>query len=135
MYRSDRWLSKLHFGNDERQVYVRIELLKWDRVALTVRFHQPPGMILRTDLLGRAGPKEFTLADRHGQTVTRKSLATGEVVELAISLKDLQLAPGMPVSFQVQLTHDEMEAESFPANVPIEFALLDEELALHHWIV
>jgi alpha-amylase/alpha-mannosidase (GH57 family) len=135
MYRSDRWLSKLHFGNDERQLYVRIELLKWDRVALTVRFHQPPGMILRTDLVGRAGPKEFTLADRHGQTVTRKSLATGELVELAISLKDLQLAPGMPVSFQVQLTHDEMEAESFPANVPIEFALLDEELALHHWIV
>ena len=136
MYRSDRWLNKLRFGNDQRHLYLRLELLKRDRVAVNVKFHQPSGSVLRTDALGSAsGRGEFSLIDREGRTVTRKSLATAEVVELAVPLEDLGVAPGAPVSFQVQLTLDQIEIERSPENVPIEFTLLDDDLVAQNWLV
>ena len=46
MYRSDRWLNKLRFGNDQRHLYLRLELLKRERVAVNVKFHQPSGIVL-----------------------------------------------------------------------------------------
>jgi alpha-amylase/alpha-mannosidase (GH57 family) len=136
MYRSDRWLNKLRFGNDQRHLYLRLELLKRDRVAVNVKFHQPSESVLRTDALGPAsGRGEFSLIDREGRMVTRKSLATAEVVELAVPLEDLGVAPGAPVSFQVQLTLDQIEIERSPENVPIEFTLLDDDLVAQNWFV
>jgi alpha-amylase/alpha-mannosidase (GH57 family) len=134
MYRSERWLRKLFFGNDEHHFYLRLDFLRSERLAVTVHFHQPGGYVLKTDLLG-AGSHEFSLTTAEGAVVLRKGLACGEIVELAVPLADLGVAPGNVLSFQVRLSRDAIERECCPEKVPIEFTLVTPEFALRNWIV
>ena len=135
MYRSENWLSKIHFGNDDTHLYLRFDLVKRKQVALTIQFYQPDGITLVTEPLAQNGSPQFVIADRTGQPLARRTFACAEIAEIAVPLTDLGLAATMPVSFQVRLKEDHLEADTFPAHVPIEFDLLDRELALHHWMV
>jgi hypothetical protein len=89
---------------------------------------------LKTDLLG-AGSHEFSQTTAEGAVVLRKGLACGEIVELAVPLADLGVAPGNVLSFQVRLSRDAIERECCPEKVPIEFTLVTPEFALRNWIV
>lgn len=135
MYRSERCLEKLYFGNDERNLYLRLDFATWRRFALAVQFHAPAGVTLKTDVLTRRGVQEYSLTIADGQTVTRKSIAAANIVELAIPLADLGLAPSAPVSFQVRLLEEGIERECYPEFIPIQFPVLSEEFALQNWMV
>ena len=135
MYRAERFVSKIHFGSDARMLYVRLDLVKRDRLALTVQFHQPAEIEIQTDAIDAAGMHEFRILHRGTPLRTCRSLVSGEHLELGIPLADLGLAAGAPVSFQVRVFKDGIERECYPENVPIQFTLPGEQAALAGWFV
>ncbi|MDB6171574.1 MAG: alpha-amylase/alpha-mannosidase family [Chthoniobacteraceae bacterium] len=135
MYRSERFLNKMHFGNDEEHLYLRLDLRKWGRVSLQVQFHEPAGVSIRTGILTRHGLQQYSLTKANGEVVSLNNLAAAEVVELSIPLAELHIGPGVQVHFQVRLSEDGIERECYPESVPIQFPLLSEEFALQNWMV
>jgi alpha-amylase/alpha-mannosidase (GH57 family) len=134
MYRSERWLRKMFFGNDEDHFYLRLDFLRKEKLALAIDFQRPAGVVVNADLV-TAGLHEFALTRTRGEVISRQGLAYGEIVELAVPLADLGLAPGDVVSFQVRLSRDGIERECSPEKVPIEFVLVTNEFALRNWMV
>ncbi len=135
MYRSERFLTKMYFGNDERYFYLRLDLRKWGRVSLSVQFHEPAGVTLKTGTLTRQGLQDYLLTKADGTVVTLKNLASAEIVELSIPLAEMGVGPGAQVHFQVRLSEDGIERECYPESVPIQFPLLSEEFSLQNWMV
>ena len=135
MYRAERIVGKIHFGSDERALFLRVDLRKWEPVALTVEFHQPAGVLVRTGVLTRGGAGEFTIEKAGGEKLTRTSLVVGDAIEFALPLADLGLAGEAPVAFQVRVFRDGIERECYPENAPIQFTLLGADFALRNWIV
>ncbi len=135
MYRAERIVGKIHFGSDERALFLRVDLRKWEPVALTVEFHQPAGVLVRTGVLARGGAGEFTIEKAGGEKLTRTSLVVGDSIEFALPLADLGLAGEAPVAFQVRVFRDGIERECYPENAPIQFTLLGADFALRNWIV
>ena len=135
MYRSERWINELHFGNDAQNFYLRVDLLKWERVSVSIDFYQPSSVHIETETLSRSGGQTFSVSAPNRETVTRTSIAAVETVEMAIPFADLGIVPGTRVSFQVRLTQDGIERECCPERVPVELTLFNEELALHNWLV
>ena len=135
MYRSERSVLQIFFGNDERHLYLRVDFATWDHTALSVHFHTPAEVVLNSAITRGPGPQEFSIASTNGETLLRDTSASGEIFELAVSLVDLGAAPGDLVRFQVRVWQNALERECHPGLVPIEFTLLSEEAALQHWIV
>ena len=135
MHRADRWLKKLYFANDDRTLYLRLDPEKWTPVKVSVRFEKPASLRVETGTLERRGGQEFSIVTAAGETKARSTLAVDDIVEIAVALEDLSLEPGAAVSFQVAIFADGLLRETHPQNVPIEFTLVSEELALEHWIV
>ena len=135
MYRAERIVSKIHFGSDARALFLRVDLRKWEPVALTVEFHQPAGVVVRTGVLARGGAGEFTIEKAGGEKLARTSLVVRDAIEFALPLADLDLAGEAPVAFQVRVFRDGIERECYPENAPIQFTLLGADFALRNWIV
>ncbi len=135
MYRAERIVGKIHFGSDDRALFLRVDLRKWEPVALTVEFHQPAGVLVRTGVLTRGGAGEFTIEKAGGEKLTRTSLVVNDAIEFALPLSDLGLAGEAPVAFQVRVFRDGIERECYPENAPIQFTLLGADFALRNWIV
>jgi hypothetical protein len=81
MYRSEWQVTQLQFGNDLQNFYLRVDLSRWDAVALSVHFRQPEKVVLKSGQLHRRGLQEFTLTLADGTARTRKTLAAVEIVE------------------------------------------------------
>ena len=135
MYRAERIVSKIEFGNDERTLFLRVDLRKWEPLALTLQFLQPVETLVCTGLLTRGGAGEFTIEKTGAAKITRSSLVVNDAIEFAIPLADLGLAGGAPVAFQVRVFRDGIERECYPENAPIQFTLLGADFALRNWIV
>jgi hypothetical protein len=135
MYRSDRLIHQVYFGNDERFLYVRCDFRKWESMALVIRFHQPAEYLVETQTLTRTGVQEFTLRKPDGRTVTRDTLAVEDIVEIAVSLEDLGISGEGQIAFQVKALKDGIERECHPETTPIQFALLGADFALRNWVV
>jgi alpha-amylase/alpha-mannosidase (GH57 family) len=135
MYRSDRLVQQIFFGNDERFLYLRCDFRKWDSVSLLVRFHQPAGYALETGALAQTGAQEFALRKPDGKTVARDTLAVDDILELAVPLADLGITGEGQVAFQLKVLKDGIERECYPETTPIQFALLGADFALRNWTV
>ena len=135
MYRAERIVSKIQFGSDERTLFLRVDLRKWEPLTLTVQFLQPAETLVRTGLLTRGGAGEFTIEKTGAAKLTRSSLVVNDAIEFAIPLADLGLAGVAPVAFQVRVFRDGIERECYPENAPIQFTLLGTDFALRNWIV
>ena len=135
MYRAERMVSEIHFGSDERTFFLRVDLRKWQELALTVQFHEPAGTVVRTGVLARRGTAEFTVEKPGCERRTRTSLVVNDGVKLSLSLADLGLADGASVAFQVRVFRNGIERECYPENAPIQFTLLGADFALQNWIV
>ena len=135
MSRSDRIVDEIQFGSDDRMLFLRMGLRKWEQLAFTVEFHQPAGIVVRTGPLARHGAGEFTIETPGGESRTRTSLIVKGATELAIPLADLGLAGEASVAFQVRVFRDGIERECHPESAPIQFTLLGADFALRNWIV
>jgi alpha-amylase/alpha-mannosidase (GH57 family) len=136
MHRADRVVDAIHFGSDEHTLFLRIDIHKWQPMAVEIRFHEPGGFSVRTGLLHRGESAEWKLRTADGREVTRADIVVREAVKLAIPLADLGLAGEASVAFQVRLFGpDEIERECYPETAPIQFTLLGLDFALRNWIV
>ena len=113
MYRAERLITQIQFGNSEETLFVRVELDRPAVATLIVQFHQPSEVRLEKVL----GPTD------------RKS------VIFAVPLAGLGAVGEAPVAFQVKLIQDGIERECYPESVPIQFTLLGHDFVLRNWIV
>jgi alpha-amylase/alpha-mannosidase (GH57 family) len=139
MFRAPRHLQRMLFGADAERLYLRFDLRQWEPFRLRIVFQEPAGAVVESEVIDRdAAPSEFSIARNGSAPIRRRTLAVAEVVEMSIGLRDLGLSGGLEkakISFQVKLLQDGQERESYPANVPIQFPLANEEAALEQWIV
>lgn len=135
MFRSDRLVHRIHFGSDEANFYLRLDLHRWEPFVLTVQFFEPAAAKLHTDAIERGGNAQFTVTGADGKTRRCATLAASDIIELAIPLADLGPVGAGAVSFQVRLVQEGIDREQYPERVPIRCALLGEEFALEHWVV
>jgi hypothetical protein len=135
MHRSERFLRKLHFGNDAERFSLRLDFEKWEPVSLELRFHPPDGVLVQAGPLERnaIGAIQIPSAGAAGRNGTQ--LAAGDLIELSIPLAELGLTPGEQVSFQLRIVRDGIERERHPETGAIQFQLLDQEVPLENWIV
>lgn len=114
MYRAERWVTRIHFGNSEDAFFIRVDLRKHQPSArLVLQFQQP------TTLRIEIGPPSSD----------HRSVVFG------LPLADLGVAEGGSVAFQIKVVQDEIERECYPENVPIQFGLVGKDFLLRHWIV
>jgi alpha-amylase/alpha-mannosidase (GH57 family) len=135
MYRSERFVRRILFGNDGESLSLQIEFVKWEPVEVQVRFLQPAGVIVETGVLARGAGGRLTVHRQSAGARSYGSVGAGEIIELCLPLAALSLAPGDPVSFQLRVLRDGIEREIHPEGSSIQFTLLDDQSALEHWIV
>ncbi|MEQ1862959.1 MAG: glycoside hydrolase family 57 protein [Chthoniobacteraceae bacterium] len=135
MARGGDAVTRILFGNDDRYLYLHVELDTAGAPAVAVRFQKPDGVELRCGPL--AEPLSEPVRIRRGGGEERRAglLAFDEILELAIPLEALGASPGEVVSFQLAVVRDGIEDEQHPATTAIEFPLLNEEWALENWSV
>lgn len=113
MYRAERLVSRVQFGNNEETFFIRIDLRKRAAAELIVQFHQPAEQQVKIALAGVRSP----------------------FVHTGIPLAELGLAGEMPLAFQVKVMQDGIELECYPESAPIQFPLLGRDFAMRNWIV
>lgn len=137
MYRSDRVLKQIHFGNDSECLYLRLDPAVWRNVRICIEFHGPRCAKLEFALMPCAGVEPCRWTDASGGRSLAGKLASRDVVELALplSLLDGEGKGGEPVRFQVKVLEGGLELECYPERVPIEFNPTRKDYALEHWMV
>jgi alpha-amylase/alpha-mannosidase (GH57 family) len=135
--RADRCVDRILFGSDERMIYLRLDLAKWASIAIEVLFQKPAAVTVETGPIARRGAQDFTVARPNGYRVKHPTLAAHEVIEIAVPLGDLGIAPGAveTIAFQVRVLVDGAEHERYPARAPIQFTTPGAEFALENWSV
>ncbi len=135
MYRSERILKEIHFGNDSESLYLRLDPLLWKNVTVRIEFHGPRHAALEFALESFVGLASYRWTDASGTVSQHRALAAIEVVELAVPLSRLGLDGEEIVRFQVKVLEGGLERECYPERVPIEFNLTRKDYALEHWMV
>ena len=113
MYRAERLISRIQFGNNEEMLFLRVDLRKRAAAELVVHFHQP------VEHQARLGPL----------TTNRGFIHAG------LPFTDFGATADTLVAFQVKVVQDGIELECYPESAPIQFALLGKDMALRNWIV
>jgi alpha-amylase/alpha-mannosidase (GH57 family) len=113
MYRAERLISRIQFGNDQERLFLRVDLRKRASAELLVHFHQPMD-----------------------QQVSLGPLTTNRgFVHAALPFSKIGAAADAPVAFQVKVIQERIELECYPESAPIQFRLLGRDFALQNWIV
>ncbi len=136
MYASRQSLKKIHYGYDAENLYFRVDQLEMIRrlagqqgvfeIRLTAKelFH------VRWNL----GSNELDIYQA-GEVVASGSVASDQVLELAVPLKELQLHPGDMIGLSCHVYKDKRENGRWPTEGSASFcyrgAVLDEE----NWLV
>ena len=113
MYRAERLVSRIQFGNNEEMLFIRVDLRKRARGELVVHFQQPTE---------RQVPVGFSATE-------------GSFVHFGLPLAELNVVADAPLAFQVKVMQDGIELECYPESAPIQFTLLGKDFALRNWIV
>ena len=135
MYRSERFLEKMYFGFDDNTFYLRLDLLKWDHIAVSVKFFQPEGFLLKTGVINRGGQQAYTITTPAGKALKRETFAAADIIEWSVAVADLGLVAKAAVSFQVSVLQDGIERESYPESGPIQLTVPSAEFAIRNWVV
>ncbi|MEI9893596.1 MAG: hypothetical protein WDN28_06780 [Chthoniobacter sp.] len=113
MYRGERLIQRIRFGNNEETFFIRVDLRKRVVAELIVQFHQP--------------------------IERRVSIALGEAkgtfVQVGVPLAELGVKGDGSLAFQVKVIQHGIELECYPESAPIQFALVGPDFALRNWIV
>jgi len=148
MHQNDRRASNLtllQFGFDRERLYVRLDASR--RVAdllvegyeFSLKFIHPEGV--RFSIRQTAGKLRGLFWDRRSKAphwVERgtggAAVAAGSVLELALPLQDLGVAPGDVVAFFVSVYDAaDAELERHPAHRPLESDVPDEQFEARNW--
>jgi alpha-amylase/alpha-mannosidase (GH57 family) len=135
MYRSDRVMKRICFGNDAEHLFLRFEMDAWEGKTLRVEFHGGASCSLELGPLRATEGEKYRLWNAAGKKQSREGWVAEEVVEVKVALRDLPLNGEDYLRFQVKLLEGEIERERYPERVPIEFLLTGNQYALKNWLV
>jgi hypothetical protein len=113
MYRAERLVSRIQFGNNDEMLFIRIDLRKRAHGELVVHFQQPT----------------------ERQVPVRFSATEDSFVHFGLPLAELDVVADAPLAFQVKVMRDGIELECYPELAPIQFTPLGKDFALRNWIV
>jgi hypothetical protein len=113
MYRAERLIGRIQFGNNEESLFIRVDLRKRATAELIVHFHHPVERQVKVTLDGVKRP----------------------FVQTAVQLAELGIAGDTPLAFQIKVVQEGIEIECYPESAPIQFPLLGQDFALRNWIV
>ena len=78
MYRSERILKEIHFGNDTESLYLRLDPLLWKSVTVRIEFHGPRHAALEFALESFVGLASYRWTDALGTVSQHRALAALE---------------------------------------------------------
>jgi alpha-amylase/alpha-mannosidase (GH57 family) len=138
-------VTLVHFGFDHARLFVRVDAarpivdLLADGIELSLKFFTPAGVRFSvSESLGRTTGTFWDRRDEKPYWSRRGAggaiVATGAVLEVALTFEDLALTPGQPVAFFVALYDAAgVELERHPAHRPIEALAPDDLFEARHW--
>ena len=135
MYRSERNLKQIFFGNDSEFLYLRVDPQRQKGASVRVDFHGTSPGCLEFGPVGKGEIGTYCWTDAQGKRSERADIAAGEVVELKVPLGLLGLDGESTVRFQVKVFEEGLERECYPERVPIEFSLTRRDYVLENWMV
>jgi alpha-amylase/alpha-mannosidase (GH57 family) len=139
MYRSERLLKQIYFGNDSVCLYIRLDPQRCKSATIRVEFYGPEPASLEFPLLPYPRVSAYNWSRNLDMVLPCKALVIGEVIELAVPLALLGAEAGVRVRFQVKVIErggeGEIETECYPERVPFEYDFLRKDHAVEHWIV
>jgi hypothetical protein len=127
-------------------LYVRLDLgrpaadLLADGYEFALTFLSPPGV--RFSIRQADGRLAGVLRDRRGEDGawqdrgrTGAAVAAGTIIEVALPLAELGLAPAAPLAFLVTVyDSDRNEIERHPTHRPVEVTVPDERFEARNWM-
>ncbi len=137
-------VQQVHFGFDERQLYVRLDPAPEGRARLRAA---------TLELLLRDDAREFSLTAplaSHALRIRQRrldgtaafadggaagELAFDEIVELAVPFAALGLGPGARAELAVRILEDGVPLARYPRDAHLPIAVPDENFAADHWSV
>jgi alpha-amylase/alpha-mannosidase (GH57 family) len=143
MHRSEGFLGAIHFGCDLQNFYLRADVRRKDQLpsnnALRVTFIQPHPHALIVPRLSRGQPA-CELWDTSPEAAPKKlgeikDIRCEEIVEMAIPLTALGLAPREQAAFFVRVLDGDVELERLPELGALSFTVPDEDFASENWRV
>ena len=137
-------VTLVEFGFDLENLYLRIDgsrrmddVLSSGGLDLSVNFLKPAGVKVIVRL--QSGSPQVRLLDRNGADRPFESeapeiqAAVGQVAELRVPFRCLDVSTAAPVAFIVALNRDAAEIEHHPRHRAIEFAVPDREFSATNW--
>ncbi|HPQ71444.1 MAG TPA: glycoside hydrolase family 57 protein [bacterium] len=147
MHLSKNILHKLYFGFDQQNLYLRLdpsdECLAYGENGLRVVI-QLQGQVERQVsfpfALGDAELREYELLapddlSRWETVAQHDGVRVGEIAEVAVPFKLLDVSPGQPLWFVIYLMKGEVEEDRFPKNGRVMIYVPDENYDSINWSV
>jgi alpha-amylase/alpha-mannosidase (GH57 family) len=128
MYRTTTLISRIRFGSDLENLYLRLDpTASLDGALLTLTLANVSGSSRAIPVPLRKGALAIPLPGARG--------ASDEVIELALPLRELALRPGDTAQLEVSVSRDGAELERVPAQGPFSFRIADADIESAVWRV
>jgi len=147
MHRTDRSpliLTWVHFGFDKERLYVRLDAgramtdLLREGFTFSLTFVQPQGLRLTVGGQPSSGTATWwrrRVGDQSwvSDSTASTSVAAGTIIEAAVTLRELGLAAGAPVTFFIAVAKDGIEVERHPQHRLVELTVPDQRFEARNW--
>jgi alpha-amylase/alpha-mannosidase (GH57 family) len=128
MYRTSSLISRVRYGSDLENLYLRLDpTASLDGTLLTLALSSVGGTAHQIPILLHKGTLSVPLPGGRG--------AVGEVIELALPLRELGLRPGDAAQLELTVARNESELERLPSQGPLAFRIPDADLERIVWRV
>ena len=145
MWKAEGVLADIQFGWSLDQLYLRLDLdehLQTRQEGLTVELQlQTPEQLYHLSfLLAPAGPDQFLLSQKLANGSWQEigpyqSICHGNIVELAVPFKDLQLTAGQEFRMTVLVLEHRLEIARYPYHKHATFLVPGPEFDANQWRV
>jgi len=145
MWKGEGLLTDIQFGWSLDQLYLRLdpdEQSQTRQAGLTVELQlQTPEQLYNLSFsLAPSGPDEFLLSRKLASGSWQEigpyqSICHGNIVELAVPFKDLQLTPGQELRMTILVLEHRLEIARYPHHKPATFLVPGPEFEANLWRV
>ena len=132
-------ITLIEFGFDLEHLWLRIDADAPIRAFMTpdvqirLQFVNPPGVQVVISAGAAHLERRRSGTGWERQACQGLGAVAGQILEVRVPFRCLELAPGARVAFVVAIAKEGMETESHPPRTPIEFELPDQKFAARSW--
>lgn len=145
MYRGEGFISGLYFGFDLKHLYFRIDPILRKRnfimgLQFNLHFCAPQDCQIVFPINPPAGEEQMFTFYRRTETGYQpqgkwKSICAGEIIEFAISFRELGFRPREKVEFILRVQKGDLEVERYPGSGYLSLVVPDQDFELCMWQV